>query len=178
MRKKSEVLKARESIPGGCCERFAEYKYCNCLAEAEPDCTLVEAFQKLAEAAGGRWDGVDADKYIRELRGDLPKETFPRPPSNEQTLLTELGEAKARCETACDKVTQLSLELERAQVQRNAHCDEEDALTDLMAKQDEQIKRLRELLSDSLEYIEVNISEAKALQWWAAAEAILKESAP
>ncbi len=101
-----------------------------------------------------------------------PAETFPRPPSNEQTLLTELGEAKARCETACDKVTQLSLELERAQVQRNAHCDEEDALTDLMAKQDEQIKRLRESL------VAVIAESDRASVAYDKAKAILKETAP
>lgn len=29
----------------------------------------VEAFAQLAEAANGRWDGVDVDKYVADLRG-------------------------------------------------------------------------------------------------------------
>lgn len=32
--------------------------------------SLTETFRKLAEVSGGRWDHVDADEYMRELRGD------------------------------------------------------------------------------------------------------------
>jgi len=30
---------------------------------------LVDAFARLAEAAGSQWDGVDASRYVREMRG-------------------------------------------------------------------------------------------------------------
>lgn len=32
--------------------------------------SITEAFAELAEAADGRWDGVDATEYVRELRGE------------------------------------------------------------------------------------------------------------
>ena len=31
--------------------------------------TPMEAFQELAKAANGAWDGVDADQYVKEIRG-------------------------------------------------------------------------------------------------------------
>ncbi len=37
-------------------------------AEHEPG-NLADAFRQMAEAAGGRWDGVDAVKYVADLRG-------------------------------------------------------------------------------------------------------------
>ncbi|MGH2486616.1 MAG: hypothetical protein ACRDHE_11445 [Ktedonobacterales bacterium] len=41
-------------------ERILKYRKVN----------AVEAFDALGEAAAGRWDGVDSEMYIRELRGD------------------------------------------------------------------------------------------------------------
>lgn len=34
----------------------------------------AEAFKELAEAAGDRWDGVDAEQYVREVRGEDDRE--------------------------------------------------------------------------------------------------------
>ncbi len=31
---------------------------------------LIAAFEKLRELAGGAWDGVDVEAYIREIRGE------------------------------------------------------------------------------------------------------------
>jgi hypothetical protein len=39
------------------------------LLEYSPE-GLVEAFQQLATAAGGRWDGIDAEDYVRVLRSE------------------------------------------------------------------------------------------------------------
>lgn len=53
-------------------ENHSEYGKCG---TSDP----LEAFARLAEAANGRWDGVDVDKYVEELRswdGLMPHETF------------------------------------------------------------------------------------------------------
>lgn len=34
----------------------------------------AEAFRRLADAAAGRWAGVDADAYVLSLRGDEPQQ--------------------------------------------------------------------------------------------------------
>ena len=34
--------------------------------------SLQEAFRRLAELAGDRWDGVDAQEYVNQIRGALP----------------------------------------------------------------------------------------------------------
>jgi hypothetical protein len=34
------------------------------------DSDPVKAFEELSRAAGGRWDGVDADKYLQRLRSE------------------------------------------------------------------------------------------------------------
>ncbi len=192
MRKKSEVLKAQENAMVGCCERFAEYKACNCLEEAEPDCTLVEAFQKLAEAANGRWDGVDAVQYVNDLRrgnvtmsdfvgmnecsncGALyphhtshtcpyrPAETFPRGPSNEQTLLTELGQCKAErdaWEGCCDAAI-----AERDEAKRQlAEIKEIDAKMcadySTMVEQLAEVSAERDALADQLKAAQGRITE-------------------
>lgn len=39
---------------------------------------VVTAFKELAEAAGGRWDNVDAQEYVRELRDDEEDEDAER----------------------------------------------------------------------------------------------------
>jgi hypothetical protein len=40
---------------------------------ARPAVDVEEAFRELAEASGGRWDGVDAEEWARKVReGELP----------------------------------------------------------------------------------------------------------
>lgn len=41
------------------------------LTSYAPESTsLIETFDALREASGGRWDGVDVEAYMREIRGD------------------------------------------------------------------------------------------------------------
>ncbi len=43
----------------------------------------VQGFAEMAKAANGRWDGVDAEEYVRQQRADDP---LPSPPSFVQAL--------------------------------------------------------------------------------------------
>lgn len=38
--------------------------------ERMPEVGVVEAFANLREASGGRWDGVDPEKFVQDLRSD------------------------------------------------------------------------------------------------------------
>jgi hypothetical protein len=46
---------------------------------AKPD--LLSAFRAVADAAGDAWDGVDAEAFVREQRGDEPADDADRLPN-------------------------------------------------------------------------------------------------
>ncbi len=97
----------------------------------------------------------------------LAAETFPRGPSNEQTLLTELGEVKAQRDA-------LAVTAERMSAERDdwkARCEAAEA----EATQLSGLKialRLREALVNCVDYLPAHLPAVQA------ARAILKETAP
>lgn len=60
-----------QSVKCPCCDRSVKL-----VRDADGSLRLedyplaFDAFKALADAAGGRWDDVDADEYVRQLRSD------------------------------------------------------------------------------------------------------------
>lgn len=152
--------------------------------------------------------GFYVSRYGAHTCSGRKPETFPRPPSNEQTLLTELGEVKRQlavadkmilssqaeverswqerdalavtAEAACDKVTQLSAELKLAKMEasecwdgwKECQAGHKECLA-MCIRQAEQIRRLREALTNC-----VNFIGYRKNVYIDAAAALLKETAP
>lgn len=52
--------------------KMVAFKAIRVLEYRPQETDIVRIFRELSEASGGRWEGIDPEEYVRELRGYLP----------------------------------------------------------------------------------------------------------